>query len=136
MKPIFVDTAGWMMMFDAADPQHDAARETRDRWLARGGRLVSSTFVLDETLTLMRVRLGRESARNWWSIVSASQRLVWFDVDADCRKDALKWFFKLEDRRLSFTDCTSFALMKKHGVKVAFTSDRHFRQARFGVVPD
>ncbi len=32
------------------------------------------------------------------------------------------------DETFSFTDCTSFALMERRGVAIAFAFDDHFRQ--------
>ncbi len=58
MKALFVDTAGWMACADAADPAHGRATTARDRWLERKGVLVTTDYVIDETLTLIRFRLG------------------------------------------------------------------------------
>ena len=74
MKGMFVDTAGWMMLADAADPMHVDAASFRDRWLRGGGVLASTDFVVDETLTLLRVRLGFDAAERWWDQVEGSAR--------------------------------------------------------------
>lgn len=39
------------------------------------------------------------------------------------------------DKDYSFTDCTSFAVMRELRLREALTTDRHFRQAGFGVLP-
>jgi predicted nucleic acid-binding protein len=50
---IFVDTGAWFAAFVPNDPHHDAAR----RWLDGNSEpLVTSDYVLDEVLTLLRVR--------------------------------------------------------------------------------
>lgn len=46
---------------------------------------------------------------------------------------ALRVFDEISDQRVSFTDCISFALMKQHGLQRAFTFDRHFASADFGL---
>ena len=83
MKPVFVDTTGWMMLADGSDPDHRAACEFRDRFLREGGVLVTSDYVMDETLTLLRVRLGLDAAERWWDQVEGSSRLVWEWIDAE-----------------------------------------------------
>ena len=83
MKALFVDTAGWVMLADGRDPQHAVARTARDEWLAAAGTLVSSDFVMDETLTLLRVRLGLDAAERWWEQVSGSPRLRWEWIDPE-----------------------------------------------------
>ena len=132
---LFVDTAGWMAMADFADPMHTACCGVRDSWLTRGGVLVSTDYVVDETLTLVRVRLGLSAAEQWWSAVDASQRLQWVSIDPMRAEKARRWFFAWKDKDFSFTDCTSFVVMKEKGIRVALTTDRHFSQAGFETVP-
>ena len=135
MTPLFVDTAGWMMLADGADPSHDRARNTCDAWLERRGNFVTTDFVMDETLTLIRMRLGLEAAERWWDQVSASQRVSWEWVDPMRAEKARAWFFRWRDKTFSFTDCTSFVVMKELRLKVALTSDHRFTQAGFDAVP-
>jgi uncharacterized protein len=135
VKELFVDTAGWMMLADANDPQHAAARSVRDDWLKSGGVFVSSDFVMDETLTLLRVRLGLDAAEAWWNQVEGSGRVLWEWIDTLRAEKARGWFFRWRDKSFSFTDCTSFALMKERRIKSALTSDRHFVQAGFTLAP-
>jgi predicted nucleic acid-binding protein/antitoxin (DNA-binding transcriptional repressor) of toxin-antitoxin stability system len=134
-KAAFVDTAGWMMLADAADPVHARARTFRDDWLKRGGVFVSTDFVLDETLTLLRMRLGIDAAEAWWNQVEGSGRLVWEWIDTQRAERARGWFFRWRDKAFSFTDCTSFVVMKERKLRTALTSDRHFEQAGFQIAP-
>jgi len=91
--------------------------------------------VLDETLTLLRVRLGLQAAERWWNQVEGSRRLRWEWVDAQRCESARNWFFRWSDKTFSFTDCTSFVLMKELRIRQALTLDRHFQQAGFDIVP-
>lgn len=45
--------------------------------------------------------------------------------------DALRGFAKFADQRVSFTDCVSFALMRRHRIAKAFAFDQHFEYAGF-----
>lgn len=136
MKAVFVDTAGWTMLADEADPAHLSAKAFRDGWMRSGGRLLSTDFVLDETLTLLRVRLGLDAAERWWNQVEGSTRLAWEWVDPARAEKARHWFFRWRDKDFSFTDCTSFVVMKERRLRTALTSDRHFLQAGFAIVPE
>ena len=62
MRSLFVDTAGWMACADGADPRHARARAARDQALEAGCLLVTTDYVVDETLTLIRMRLGLRAA--------------------------------------------------------------------------
>ena len=72
-----------------------------------------------------------DAAERWWEQVDASPRVTWEWIDPERAEKARRWFFRWRDRSFSFTDCTSFAVMKELRTKTALTSDRHFRQAGF-----
>jgi uncharacterized protein len=135
VKRLFVDTAGWMACADANDPDHAQACACRDEWLRSGGVLVSSDFVIDETLTLIRIRLGIDAAERWWQQVQESQRLTWEWIDTVRLDRAQSWFFRWRDKDFSFTDCTSFVIMKEKRIQQVLTTDRHFVVAGFQVLP-
>lgn len=135
MRKLFVDTAGWVACADRNDPAHGKCVAARDAQLRAGAVLLTTDYVVDETLTLLRLRLGLGAAGEWWQRISSSQRVVMAEVDRDLREDALRWFFRYDDKEFSFTDCTSFALMKRDKLREVLTTDRHFKQAGFHVLP-
>ena len=112
MKALFVDTAGWVACADAADSIHARCCAARDDALEAGQVLVTTDFVVDETLTLLRFRLGLAAAARWWQ-----------QIDGSSRQD------------FSFTDCTSFVIMREARLTHVLTTDRHFRQMGFQTVP-
>ena len=124
-----------MACADAADPAHATCRAARDRALESGQALVTSDFVVDETLTLLRVRLGLPAAEMWWQQIDGSSRLRWERIDSDRFEKARQLFFRHRDKDYSFTDCTSFVIMREARLTHALTTDGHFRQAGFQVLP-
>ena len=136
MKFLFVDTAGWMACADAADRVHAKACAGRDKWLEQEGHLLTTDYVIDETLTLLRIRLGLEAAENWWHTLAASSRLRREAIHAERAERARGIFFRYRDKDFSFTDCTSFAVMRELRLRQALTTDRHFQQAGFQIVPN
>lgn len=135
MKALFVDTAGWMACADSADPAHARSRAARDAALEAGQALVTTDFVVDETLTLIRFRLGLTAAEDWWSQVDGSPRLRWERIDSDRFERARHLFFQYRDKDFSLTDCTSFAVMREIRLTHALTTDGHFRQMGFQILP-
>ncbi len=135
MKRLFVDTAGWVMLADAGDRAQGPAAALRDRWLAEGGLLVSTDFVMDETLTLLRSRAGLSIAEQWWEQVADGARVRWEWITPARAERARHWFFRWRDKEFSFTDCTSFVVMKEQRIRAALTSDAHFAQAGFETLP-
>lgn len=122
-------------MADGADPAHEASCQARDAHLREGGFLVSTDYVVDETLTLIRIRLGLRAAERWWAQVDASSRVRWERIGAPRARKARERFFEWRDKDFSLTDCTSFVVMKELGLTRALTTDHHFSQAGFETVP-
>jgi uncharacterized protein len=135
VKALFVDTAGWMACADAADAAHTRCRAARDGALEAGQTLVTTDFVVDETLTLLRLRLSLSAAETWWQQIDRSSRLRWERIDSDRFERARLMFFQYRDKGFSFTDCTSFVVMREARLTHALTTDGHFRQAGFQIVP-
>jgi len=135
MKGLFVDTAGWVACADAADPAHQKSASARDRWLETGGLLVTSDYIADETLTFLRLRLGLAAAEAWWRQVDGSSRVRWEFVSLTRTDKARNLFFRYHDKDFSFTDCTSFVIMRELKLREALTTDHHFAQAGFIVLP-
>ncbi len=135
MKNLFVDTAGWMAMADRNDAHYMDSTQVRDNWLEAGGILVTSDYVIDESLTLIRMRLGIDAAEKWWENVSDSPRLKMEWINSERAEKARQWFFRWRDKSFSFTDCTSFVVMKELRLKEALTGDKHFLAAGFKIYP-
>ena len=135
MKALFVDTAGWVACADGADPAHVRCCAARDAALEAGQTLVTTDFIVDETLTLIRLRLGLGAAETWWQQVDPSPRLRWERIDSDRFEKARDLFFQYREKDFSFTDCTSFVVMREVRLTQAITTDRHFRQMGFQVLP-
>jgi predicted nucleic acid-binding protein len=135
MNGVFVDTGGWMACADRADPAHPACTAARDAALEAGATLITTDFVVDETLTLIRFRLGLTAANAWWQQIDGSARLRWERVEHDRFEKAHSLFFQYRDKDLSFTDCTSIAVMRELKLTSVITTDRHFHQVGFDVLP-
>ena len=56
-------------------------------------------------------------------------QMVWIGQDAFWQ--AWEWQAKFHDQAFSFTDCTSFVVMKSLGLTEAATNDAHFETAGF-----
>lgn len=135
MNTVFVDTAGWVACADRADPDHDSCCETRDAMLEAGHTLLTTDFIADETLTLVRFRLGLRAADAWWRQIDQSTRVRWERIENDRFERARHVFFQYRDKDLSFTDCTSIALMRELKLTHVITTDRHFHQMGFQMLP-
>jgi predicted nucleic acid-binding protein len=128
---IFIDTGAFVARFIAKDQYHQKANRAWKSLEREKERLTTSNFVLDETLTLLARRTSYSFAAERGEAIFASSILAILRPEASDEVAALALFRKLADQEVSFTDCVSFALMRRHRVTRAFTFDRHFETAGF-----
>ena len=67
--------------------------------------------------------------------MDGSPRLRWERITVERFERARTLFFKYRDKAFSFTECTSFAVMQELRLTRALTTDRHFGQMGFQLVP-
>lgn len=132
MDRLFVDTGAWFAYLNRADRDHEAVAGVLERWESR---LVTTDYVFDELVTLCRYRAGHPMACAAGEILRDQGVVLLVDVEERDRVAAWFRFVREEDKHYSFTDCTSFAVMRRLGLKMAAAVDEDFRRAGFAVVP-
>jgi predicted nucleic acid-binding protein len=133
---IFVDTSAWYAAEVEDDTNHQKARDFLVQ-ISQGkhGVAITSDYVLDEALTLLRSRRGLPDALSFIDKIKKSKSIRIFWVNESLFDKALGIFRKRKDAALSFTDCTSFALMDDLSITEAFSFDSHFEQAGYQKLP-
>ena len=123
----FVDTGAWVALFVEADVQHSSARE----WIgANSDRLVTSDYIVDEVLTLIKARFRRQTAVRAGHVLFGQGLAGLIQLTDEDKERAWGLFRSHSDKGWSFTDCTSFAFMQRLRITKAFAFDRHFSQMR------
>ncbi len=133
---IFVDTSAWYAAEVEDDTHHTEARQFLGR-LASGkhGVSVTTDYVLDETLTLLRSRRGLDDATSFADKIKKSRSVKVFWIDEELFEKARGVFRSSGGKPWSFTDCASFALMKELSLSDAFAFDEHFEEAGLKAYP-
>jgi len=134
MRAFLYDTWAFIALANRADPHHSLAVEADRRLEAAGYVGVTTDYVLDETLTGLHMAGGAQVSLTFASLLDTrirSDEVLLTEITATRRERALAVFRRIapQEDRLSFTDCTSFAVMHELGVELAFTADRHFHRA-------
>jgi uncharacterized protein len=128
---LFVDTSAWLAMNDNSDQHHAETMAKAALIKKKRIDLITSDYVIDESLTIIRMRLSHKAAVLFGESVLKSGIVTITDVKAEDRLAAWELFRKFADKEFSFTDCTSFVLMKKMKLHKCFTFDNHFSQMGF-----
>lgn len=125
---IFVDTGNWYAVNVEEDPDHE---RTRELFLGAMSDLITTDYVVDELLTLLSARGNRDIAvrigERFWT--QEASDLEW--TKEDDIWEAWRVFTTFNDKQWSFTDCVSYAVMKRLGIREAFALDEYFKQFGF-----
>lgn len=130
----FLDTGVLVAISNLKDKKHREAVELIRR-AAQGeyGTIFSSDYIFDETVTLalMRTRdpaiaisAGELLLGNSAKGVPSPVKLL--HVDDETFSDSWAIFKRYSGRGLSFTDCTTLALMKRANIDILLSFDRSF----------
>ena len=126
---IFIDSGGWMSVLMETDRFHQAGAAYFLSILRTGAKLMTSDYVLDETITRLTYDAGHRKAVEFLQFVRHAlddRALIVRRIDEALWRDAETLFLRYTETRLSFTDCTSFAILANRHADVVFGFDSHF----------
>jgi predicted nucleic acid-binding protein len=122
---IFVDTGAWFAMAVPLDQDHIAVAQCFSQNVSR---LITTDYVIDETLTLLRARgYGKRALSLGEELFNGSIAEIYY-LDEDDVRSAWEIFRRYDDKAWSFTDCASKAVMERLRIAQAISLDHHFRQ--------
>ena len=136
---IFVDTAAWVAISLKNDRFHTAAVRAQKKLLRSKEGLLTSNFVVDETLAVLLYQAGYLPAirfHNLLELMIEAGIVSVLHVTEEVEEKAWQVFKTFNvDKEWSFTDCTSKVLMDATRTIEIFTFDHHFDQMGFLCVP-
>ena len=128
---VFVDTGAWIALAFSKDPLHVSAVDTWERLQNAGARLCTSVPVVIETFTFLDRNAARDVALAWKDSLDAVKRLAIFDCRLRDLEEAWQYFRRRDLLKLSAVDATSFVIMKREKISLAFAFDHRFATAGF-----
>lgn len=129
MSSIFVDTSAIYALLVAEDEKHDHAKAILASLPEDEANLVSSSYVLQETVALLQARIGVPAVRTFQQMAVPALEIVW--ITESLYQRAMAALLAAAKRGVSLTDWTSFEVMRERGIERAFAFDRHFAEQGF-----
>jgi uncharacterized protein len=133
VEPLFLDSAFVIALVFPNDQNHRQASAIWQRVTSERRSLLTTTFVLDETVTFLNGRREHVLAVETGSLLLASPAIEMIDVLRPL-DEAWTVFVRHQDKTYSLTDCISFVVMRNRAIAEALTFDNHFAQAGFQIV--
>lgn len=126
---IFVDTGAWFARLVTSDDDHTAAAA----WLQQNTQpLVTTDYVIDETLTLLKRRGHPNRAFEIGEAFFSGELATIVYLTQQDILESWQVFRRYRDKGWSFTDCSSKVVMERLQLTHAFAFDDHFHQ--FGTI--
>jgi uncharacterized protein len=134
MRQVLADTSALIALADADDVAHRAVSSYVTRH-CRLLRLVVTSYVFDECMTVMKTRFGSQAAVAFGERLRGSSFCQLLHLTVDDETATWQVFTRYADKDWSYTDCSSLAVMRRLGIEEALATDVHFRQMGVTVLP-
>ncbi len=126
----YIDTSAFYAIVDTTDENHADAVSTWQNLLQQTEPLVTSSYVLTETIALLHTRLGTDVVRRFVEDNLPAVTVQW--ADEVTHSAALGAMLSTPGRRgPSLTDCVGLEVMRQLNTRTIFAYDQHF--ANLGV---
>ncbi len=135
MNSVFVDTSYLLALEITNDQHHQTAIRHWQGVVTALPRLVMTSYVFDEVVTIFNSRRQHAKAIQVGNNLLQSPSVQFIHVDTTLFYEGWVYFQRHQDKDYSLTDCISFVVMQKLGLRTAFAFDQHFVQAGFTKEP-
>lgn len=123
---VFLDTSAFCAITIPKD-QHNSKAKVIYKQIQKDKAIIyTSDYVLDEVYTLLKTRSNHATSVKFMNQIDKSHIII-LRIAEDIEESAKTIFRKFTEKRLSFTDCTSFVLINQFGIDAVFAFDEHFR---------
>ena len=133
-KTIFIDTSYVFATINPRDQWHSIAGIWQRSVSDAGPQLFTTEFVLTEIADGLASINFRQAAKRAIDVLISNPSVEIIPVSSDLFSKALTLYESRIDKNWGLTDCSSFVVMKDHGIDDALTTDDHFRQAGFNAL--
>ena len=138
MLKIFIDTGAFCAFSDRSDYYHFLAVKQFTDLLQKRTPIVTSNFIIDETYTWIRYRLGPKPSMEFLKSMHDSRGkglLEIITVEHSLEDRAMRLLQKFHDQNLSYTDATNIAIIQEQHIRTVFTFDKHFLLIKANIIP-
>jgi uncharacterized protein len=133
-QAVFVDSGAWIALALTRDPLHVQAREQWELLKGAGAKLHTSVPVVIETFTFLDRNANRDVALAWREQIYRPGTVTLLPCEIADLQQSWDYFQCADLHRLSAVDATSFAIMKRARIRIAYTFDHHFAAVGFRLV--
>ena len=133
-EAVFVDSGAWIALALSKDPLHGQARVQWDLLRGAGAKLHTSIPVVIETFTFLERNANQDVALTWKGSIYEPGTVKILPCELRDLEQSWAYFRRRDLHKLSAVDATSFAIIKRARIRLAFAFDHHFAMAGYRLV--
>jgi predicted nucleic acid-binding protein len=130
---IYVDTSAFYALLDRSDRFHARAKDVWPALLEDNISLVTTNYVVSETVTVLQYQIGFEAASLWYKDVLGVLSVHW--VDEMTHQLACELWMNLGRQHYSLVDCISYITMNQNHIEKVFCFKENYAAQGFELLP-
>ena len=128
MSNVFADSFYFIALMNVRDAYHVEAAALSESLV---GPIITTQWVLVEVADAFSSPKDRNRFIDLLELLQTDDRIQVIAASNASFERGVELFARRRDKSWTLTDCISFTVMEKRGIKEALTGDRHFAQAGF-----
>lgn len=127
---VFFDTSAFVALLVSTETHHAKVSEKYKEYRGQRAAFVTSPYILDELFTRLlyypQIDIKKQ-VQNIEKIVEANELTI-LQIDGTLFEKTTAAFVKFSGHKISFTDATSYVLMREFALDEIFTLDSDFKK--------
>jgi predicted nucleic acid-binding protein len=133
-EAVLVDSGAWIALALSRDPLHARARDHWDALQGSDAKLHTSVPIVLETFTFLERNANRDVALAWKEAIYDRGTVKILRCELRDLDQSWQYFRRKDLHKLSAVDATTFAIMKRAQIRLAFAFDHRFAVVGYRLV--
>jgi predicted nucleic acid-binding protein len=126
---VLVDSDAFVGRFYPNDAHYEHSRNIFQKLKAQRQRLVTTSFVVAETATVLSHRQGQDLARDFLRDFIGQGNIDVIYINEALYQAAIAVFLAQKTKGTSMTDCANVVVMQRYGISQIFSFDKVYSRA-------
>lgn len=138
VRKLFIDSSAWINFVLEGEPHHDEIVSFFQNFLREGAVFFTSNDIIDETVTRLFYRVNFQVAKRFFEHFQENATrglLTQLWVDEQLQVEAWEILAKFQEHKLSLTDATSIAILKRFNLDAIVSFDEDFKKVGIPTLP-
>jgi len=124
MDKIIIDTSFLIAYYNLKDDNHNKAEKVMNDLISKNYDVYISDYIFDECCTVLLMRL--KDSKKCIEVCNLIKSLEMLNIDESGFENSWNIFKEQKKTKMSFTDCSTLALMDANGIEKITTFDEEF----------